>query len=83
MNICKRTIIMAAGAAVAALAPSGSFRAYRFALTPNQFIPGRRIRSVVTGRVGGVYSFAFFASTAKTAVTCQPMGSYHGPMGFT
>jgi hypothetical protein len=37
------------------------------ALTPNQFIPGRRIRSVVTGRVGGVYSFAFFARTAPSA----------------
>ncbi|HYX58890.1 MAG TPA: hypothetical protein VE888_07760, partial [Streptosporangiaceae bacterium] len=139
---------------------TGSFRAYRFDLTPNQFIPGRHIRSVVTGRVDGSYSFAFFASTApsafivprffsgpffavaswpklffpigtrfspllitgyqvtysawtrcgpqrwidsstnghgnqpwsgtksaasgaKTAVTCQPMGPYHGPMGFT
>ena len=129
---------------------TGSFRAYRFALTPNQFIPGRHIRSVVTGRVDGSYSFAFFASTgpkafivprffsgpffpfgtkfspvlitgyqvsygawtrcgpqrwttrprtgtatcpwrgtspaasgAKTAVTCEPMGPYHGPMGFT
>lgn len=33
---------------------TGSFRANRFALTPNQFIPGRHIRSVVTGRVDGV-----------------------------
>ena len=57
MNICKRTIIMAAGAAVlpfhcgpgaircfgysAVVKDTGSFRAYRFALTPNQFIPGR------------------------------------------
>ena len=41
-----------------------SFRAYRFALTPNQFIPGQHIMSVVTGRVDGTYSFAFFASTA-------------------
>ncbi|HEX3188278.1 MAG TPA: hypothetical protein VHS32_22180 [Streptosporangiaceae bacterium] len=139
---------------------TGSFRTYRFALTPNQFIPGRHIRSVVTGRVDGSYSFAFFASTtphafivprffsgpffavagwpklffpigtrfspvlitcyqitygawtgagrsagstrprtgtatcpstgtsaaasgAKTAVTCEPTGPYHGPMGFT
>ena len=46
---------------------TGSFRAYRFALTPNRFIPGRHIRSVVTGRVDGVYSFAFFASTAPSA----------------
>ena len=43
---------------------TGSFRAYRFALTPNQFIPGRHMRGVVTGRVDGVCSFAFFASTA-------------------
>ena len=46
---------------------TGSFRAYRFALTPNRFIPGRHIRSVVTGRVDGSYSFAFFASTAPSA----------------
>jgi hypothetical protein len=46
---------------------TGSFRAYRFALTPNQFMPGRHIRSVVTGRVDGSYSFAFFASTAPSA----------------
>lgn len=142
MNICKRTIVMAAGAAVAALAvagpasastatqsvrsfifpvkatttvrtqangnggiwatvtvqrtatvsggapvlpfhcgpgasrcfaysavvkDTGSFRTYRFALTPNQFIPGRHIRSLVTGRVDGSYSFAFFASTTPHA----------------
>lgn len=46
---------------------TGSFRTYRFALTPNQFIPGRHIRSVVTGRVDGSYSFAFFASTTPNA----------------
>jgi hypothetical protein len=46
----------------------GTFRAYRFALTPNQFHPGRHIRSSVTGRVDGVTSFAtFFASTAPHA----------------
>jgi hypothetical protein len=69
MNICKRTIIMAAGAVVAALAVTGpasastAIQSVRFALTPNQFIPGRHIRSVVTGRVDGAYSLAFFAST--------------------
>jgi hypothetical protein len=68
MNICKRTIIVAAGAAVAAVVKdTGSFRTYRFALTPNQFIQGRHIRSVVTGRVDGSYSFAFFASTTPHA----------------
>ena len=82
---------------------AGSFRAYRFALTPNQFIPGRHIRSVVTGRMvllvrvlrRGQLAEAVLpatspwtgtssvASGAKTAVTCQPMGLYHGLMGFT
>jgi hypothetical protein len=46
---------------------TGSFRAYRFALTPNQFIPGRHIRSIVTGRVDGSYSFVFYASTTPNA----------------
>jgi hypothetical protein len=46
---------------------TGSFRTYRFALTPNQFIPGRHIRSIVTGRVDGSYSFVFFASTTPNA----------------
>ena len=166
MNICKRTIIMAAGAAVAALAvaapasastatqsvrsfifpvkatttvrtqafgnggdwatvtvqrtaavsggapvlpfhcgpgasrcfgysavvkDAGSFRAYRFALTPNQFIPGRHIRSVVTGRVDGSYSFAFFANTAPSAFIVPrffsglffPIGTRFSPLLIT
>jgi hypothetical protein len=51
----------------------GSFRSYRFALTPNQFISGRHIRSVVTGRVDGSYSFAFFASTGPKAFIVPPV----------
>jgi hypothetical protein len=52
----------------------GTFRAYRFALTPNQFHPGRHIRSSVTGRVDWVTSFAtFFASTAPHAFFVPPV----------
>jgi hypothetical protein len=43
---------------------TGAFTAHRLAFTPNQFIPGRHIRSGVTGRVDGTYSFSFYASTA-------------------
>ena len=56
---------------------TGSFRTYRFALTPNQFLPGRHIRSIVTGRVDGSYSFAFFASTTPNAFIVP--GFFSGP----
>jgi hypothetical protein len=52
---------------------TGSFRTYRFALTPNQFIPGRHIRSIVTGRVDGSYSFVFYASTTPKRVHRPPV----------
>ena len=41
----------------------GWFRAIRGALTPNQVVPGRTIKSAVTGYVSGYAPFSFYATT--------------------
>ena len=96
MNICKRTIIMEV-LGHAEIVPrffSGPFFAIGTRFSP-LLITGYQVTDGAWTRCGpqrwtdsstnghGNQPLDGNTSGAKTAVTCEPMGPYHGPMGFT